>query len=267
MTVYHIQGIHGEITCSNVAESAALTCLCYQYPLRLMSPTSHDPLTKEVYILNYGGGLVSGDVITLNVMVESGVTLRLLTQSSTKVFKRRESTLEQASQRMSAYVHDGATLYIQPEPITCFENAAYAQSQTFHLGGPSASLYLVDWMTSGRMSRGESWLFSRFSTKNEIYLDHISSTPVMIDHWRLEQGKLENLHDYENLCTVILIGPKFLSLAQRVLQDPVEFDHQGVFWSASPIIAKNNQIGCIIRLASTTTSSTSVFLQHLQKYI
>lgn len=34
-----------------------------------------------------------------------------------------------------------------------------------------ASLVLVDWLTSGRMSRGEEWEFSRLESRNEVILE------------------------------------------------------------------------------------------------
>ncbi|CAN0333704.1 unnamed protein product, partial [Ectocarpus sp. 8 AP-2014] len=41
------------------------------------------------------------------------------------------------------------------------------QHQRFLLEHDS-SLVLVDWLTSGRMSRGEGWAFNRLESRNEV---------------------------------------------------------------------------------------------------
>lgn len=43
----------------------------------------------------------------------------------------------------------------------------HAQHQRFLLEQGS-SLVLVDWLTSGRMSRGEGWEFNRLESRNEV---------------------------------------------------------------------------------------------------
>lgn len=49
-----------------------------------------------------------------------------------------------------------------------------------------ASLVLVDWLTSGRMSRGEGWDFTRLESRNEVmvqvrYLYIVLSETKLID--------------------------------------------------------------------------------------
>lgn len=42
-----------------------------------------------------------------------------------------------------------------------------------------SSLVLVDWLTCGRMSRGEGWDFARFESRNEVMVqvrEHRSTT-------------------------------------------------------------------------------------------
>jgi urease accessory protein UreH len=55
--------------------------LSYQYPLKLLSPDTHADIPLAIaYILSYGGGLVSGDRIELDVDVGLHSMLMLLTQ-------------------------------------------------------------------------------------------------------------------------------------------------------------------------------------------
>ena len=56
---------------------AQLSCT---YPLKLLSPRSKEDSVAIVYILSYGGGLVGGDEVELEVGVREGASLMLLSQ-------------------------------------------------------------------------------------------------------------------------------------------------------------------------------------------
>lgn len=55
--------------------------LQFSYPLKLISPQRQfHPRVGCLYILSYGGGLVAGDRVGIQVEVDEGATLLLLTQ-------------------------------------------------------------------------------------------------------------------------------------------------------------------------------------------
>jgi len=70
---------HGHIAISIHAGQAVLSTLSSKYPLKLLSPYIHDK-TALVYLMTYGGGLVGGDEIVVDVKVQSGARLLLLSQ-------------------------------------------------------------------------------------------------------------------------------------------------------------------------------------------
>lgn len=70
----------GRIVLQRLGENVAFSELSYRYPLKLLSPRIPQKDTAIVYILSYGGGLVGGDRISLQVNVQSGANLLLLTQ-------------------------------------------------------------------------------------------------------------------------------------------------------------------------------------------
>lgn len=66
--------------------------LSYQYPLKLLSPGTNSEIPLAIaYILSYGGGLVSGDRIELDVDVGSHSMLMLLTQVRSLSITSRDS--------------------------------------------------------------------------------------------------------------------------------------------------------------------------------
>ncbi|CAG8463307.1 7199_t:CDS:1 [Ambispora leptoticha] len=174
------------------------------YPLKFISPRTHSPHLAAVYLLTYGGGLVSGDVISVKVECLEGVNLMLLTQGSTKVYKMRnlgqqrhsdsvvfketkEATIESdtspkttisssssitpTQQKLYARIHKNSLLLQLPEPTTCFRDSMFTQRQTFTLEDETASVVCLDWFTSGRMSRGEKWEFLRYESGVDILME------------------------------------------------------------------------------------------------
>ncbi|CAG8466757.1 11386_t:CDS:2 [Ambispora gerdemannii] len=174
------------------------------YPLKFISPRTHSPHLAAVYLLTYGGGLVSGDVISVKIECLEGVNLMLLTQGSTKVYKKRNlgqqkhprnysvavkedlnappispktvipsssSSTSTTQQKINARIHKNSLLLQLPEPTTCFRDSVFTQRQTFALEDETASIVCLDWFTSGRMSRGEKWEFLRYESGVDILVE------------------------------------------------------------------------------------------------
>ncbi|KDN47547.1 hypothetical protein K437DRAFT_255825 [Tilletiaria anomala UBC 951] len=115
---------YSAVSASSSTRWCTFSELAFTFPLKLISPRQSsedavkriweyrqrqakgkrrepdDALIKPVgvlYIVGYGGGLVSGDVVKLDIDVGSGSTLLALTQGSTKVFKVRRRLPASAS--------------------------------------------------------------------------------------------------------------------------------------------------------------------------
>jgi urease accessory protein len=255
----------GFIECKRVLEKTQITKISHQYPLRLMKPKSHSNDHQAVYILSYGGGLLSGDLIEIQVTVDSECQLSLHSQASTKVYKR--TGLLSAAQNMSCFVKENGLLAILPEPVTCFSQSAYKQHQSFYLER-FGSLVLLDWMTSGRQSRGESWDFDSFQSENKVYLD---GQLIVRDAWLLdsEMGNLEKrMGSYQCIANLILIGPKLTQTIEETIQNhkkQVVYKNNSlkkvpIIWSLSNIMNDGQVIGVMIRAASVDTIQMRQFL-------
>ncbi|KAF6766533.1 UreD urease accessory protein-domain-containing protein [Ephemerocybe angulata] len=186
---------HGRIVVSSHASKAVFSELAATYPLKLLSPRVGADGVAVAYVLSYGGGLIGGDEVVLDVKVKDDARLVLLSQGSTKVFKMRLGTRLASSawvdsslaspqpipegsadaptlttQVMDYRVHEGCGLYLLPEPVTCFRDASYKQIQRFHLEDRTSSLVLVDSITSGRQALGEDWDFAKYYSMNEVWI-------------------------------------------------------------------------------------------------
>ncbi|KAF2087901.1 UreD-domain-containing protein, partial [Saccharata proteae CBS 121410] len=175
-----------------------ITHLTYRYPLKLIAPAAvpnaHDLAIPTIYLLSYGGGLVSGDAITLTTALGPGTRLILLTQGSTKVFGSKSGGVgtegragagagagdgdgdgsgAQTTRQESAFVLGrGAALCWVPDPVQPFGRSLFEQRQLYELQdgvGQEASLCVLDWVSEGRGARGEKWAFWRFRSANEVW--------------------------------------------------------------------------------------------------
>ncbi|KAK1228608.1 hypothetical protein PQX77_008202 [Marasmius sp. AFHP31] len=308
----------GRICCTLHGNSAVLSELSSTYPLKLISPrVLSRPDVAIVYVLSYGGGLVGGDGVHLSVKVEKGSSIMLLSQvsskecpsstspsitdlsssqGSTKVFTTRlqqrqinnpstsPSSLDLESddgatiQKMDFSVSPGGALYLLPDPVTCFRSASYKQLQTFHLAKDS-TLVLLDWITSGRKSRGEEWVFSRYYSLNEIFIDgarFAKDALLLEEHGHPGNGGggstprkplAERLAPYSCYANVILYGPQVSGVVGELtsayekisimkLTSPPE-----LLWSLSPIVGRDGAQGMIVRVAGKETELVKDWLK------
>ena len=209
----------------------------YQYPLKLVSPApvriERPPyhLVHTVYLLTYGGGLVAGDAIDLQVAIEETTRLILLTQGSTKLFK--SPSLDVVSQqRMKVSLSPASALCYLPDPVQPFERSCFVQHQIYNIlrvpgkEKPESSLCVLDWVSNGRPANGENWSFYKYGSKNEIYLCNANGVPTLLlrDNMLLDDGgnsgsvaaRMDGLAVFG---TLMLYGPLFDKLGQFFMNE------------------------------------------------
>ncbi|MCJ1429304.1 hypothetical protein MMC29_007217, partial [Sticta canariensis] len=154
-----------------------------------------------VFVVTYGGGLLAGDCIDLNIRLDPYTRLTIATQGSTKVFKTPTLPSNQepethpisetrvisnannpsgarigqttapdftSRQDLRIRIGTGAGIWLGPDPIQPFANSQYAQTQIFEVE-KGASMGAVDWVTEGRRARNESWAMDGWRGRNEIW--------------------------------------------------------------------------------------------------
>ncbi|KAF8898876.1 UreD urease accessory protein-domain-containing protein [Infundibulicybe gibba] len=282
----------GNIVLSSYGSSVAFSELSSAYPLKLLSPRTSQDITNVAitYILSYGGGLVGGDQINLSVKVESNAMLVLLSQGSTKVFKTRGgqrlasvrpdtaklgplvidtdgTSSPPTAQTMDFVVADRAGLFLLPDPVTCFRAASYNQVQTFRLS-KDASAVILDWVTSGRMFMGEEWVFSRYYSSNEVWVD---DTRVVWDAVLLDSQELDaqlpsrtlgdQLSPYSCYAMIILCG----TMTQTTIEAMQARYNQmsELLWSLSSIPMNGGHHGKTTELVRTWLADALRPLEHI----
>ena len=213
-----------------------LKTVSYQYPLKLISPsTFHVPddesrLVHTVYLLSYGGGLVAGDAINLNVILETNTRLVLLTQGSTKLFKAPSRDVL-TSQCMTVEVAPTSALCYLPDPVQPFERSNFEQTQVYNIlpstdKSDLGNLCVLDWVCNGRPANGENWSFYRYGSRNEIYISQsdgkrrlLLRDNVILDDDRIENSVAARMDGQAVFGTLILFGPLMRSLGQFFMEE------------------------------------------------
>jgi urease accessory protein len=253
----------GVLELSHVAGRTEVTRAFAESPLRLLVPRRRG-IPAWVYLSTYGGGMVAGDEIDLRVRIGARAVGVLGTQASTKVY--RSPSQVPCRQTLRATVADAGLLVLAPDPLTCFAQACYEQSHSIRLE-ESGSLVLVDWLTSGRRARGESWAFSRYRSRLQV---RRNDELILADGLLLDpiDGPLDSpfrLGRFHCLAMIALIGEQLATAAEdllgRIAAKPVPA-RAGLLDAASPI-----PHGIVVRVMGETTESVSRYVSQALSFL
>lgn len=177
-------------------------------------------------------------------------------------------------------LHDKSSLFLLPDPVTCFRSASYNQVQTFDVA-PDANVVILDWFTSGRRTLDEEWAFTRYYSENEVL---VGGKRWIRDVTLLEAEKEssqtnpllrrslgERLSPYSCYAVVLLYG----SQIQKIIEDfRQRFEAITIFkqrapddliWSFSaletPSVEESTNKGAIVRVAGKETELVKEWLK------
>jgi urease accessory protein len=237
--ILELRRIAGRTTATRIAATA---------PLKLLAPRRPGH-AAWIYTGTYGGGLVAGDHIALQVRLGPGACGVLGTQSATKVYKSTQGAI--CRQSLAAIVADRALLIVVPDPVICFADGSYEQRQRVELQ-EDAGLVLVDWLTSGRRARGERWSMARYHNRLDVFLDQ---EHVLADAWLLDpaDGPLDSpfrFGQFHCAASAVIVGRKLAHVCQTLVGriGLLPISPQSAVWQAASSISH----GAVLRICGET---------------
>ncbi|CAJ0840295.1 1942_t:CDS:2, partial [Entrophospora sp. SA101] len=273
---------HGEIIIkmpSGTSTKPSFSTLQASYPLKFLSPKTYTPYLAAIYILTYGGGMVSGDKIFINIECHENVNLMLLTQGSTKIYKKRQISDQfnnnndnglETTQNLNVIVQKNSFVLQLPEPTTCFYDSEFVQHQKYSLENHTSSVIILDWFTSGRMSRGERWEFLKYESGIDLF---VNNKLIFRDVVLLKRKFDDYISRSSTPKEDILYGPKVTLLINNIVE---EFDKivvgkaskmPDLIWSSSGLDTKQHNDGeisdlkgLVLKVAGVTTEIVKNFL-------
>jgi urease accessory protein len=239
----------GNIALQRVGKKTTAIGMFASSPLKLLSTRSSSDCAW-IFTSTYGGGLVDGDSIRLDVAAGAGTRCLLSTQASTKVYRSRQIGCRQM---LNASLDDDAVLVIAPDPIVCFADARFEQQQRFDLSA-SAGLVLLDWLSSGRWARGERWAFEHYQSRTDV---SIGGAAVYRDVLVLDavDGQIDGpmrMGRFDCFATMLIVGAPLRTAAAAVLayinEQPAPGRDEPLIFAASPIAD-----GVVVRAAGPSS--------------
>lgn len=250
----------GSIVVERVASASAVVGARASAPLKILVPRPRGA-SAWAYAATFGGGLVAGDFIDLDIRVGDGAAALCATQASTKIYKSGNGL--PARQTLSARVGDGGLLALLPDPVCLFADAIYRQRQTVELAR-GASLVLVDALVSGRAARGERYRFASYRTHNEI---SVEGELVALDAATLEDTPECSIADrmgrFDAIATAILIGPRVAASAMALVEEVAVMPVRAPDRGRLPLLATSSPIagGAVVRVAGEEPEAVAAFLR------
>jgi len=254
----------GRLRFSAIAGRTAVVEAYAASPLKIVLPQNHGSAAWAV-TSTYGGGLVGGDTIALEVNVEANAKAVLLSQASTKVYR---SALP-ARQTVKAHVAPGALLVAAPDRVACFAGSTLQQAQQYELDA-NANLMLLDWISAGRLESGERWAFDHCSSRIEIRregrLAFLESLLLDAQHGSLAL----RMRKYNTLATLVFCGPKLFEGAGTLL-DAMEQTGPGIGAEAGRGIlcgaSRFTDDGIVLRWAAEDVETLALRIKAVLKFV
>jgi urease accessory protein len=230
-------------------------------PLKLLAPR-REGHAAWIYTSNYGGGLVSGDELALDMTVQAQAEAVVTSQSATKIYPAGEAGA--TVQTLNASVGAEGLLVLAPEPMIPFAGARHRQYQQIELA-ESAGLVLIDGLSAGRIAREEWWAFEVIETRNDVFVD---GSWLCRDAWRImPRDPLADAQfdpgDYSCFMSIVLAGGRIREMAQSIVEQvnarPLR-ECEGVT-TAAGLLARGS--GAMIRLAGTRAQAVQARVYEL----
>lgn len=212
-------------------------------PIKFINPRPQGG-SCQVYVSNYGGGLVDGDAIRMRVKCSEGTRLYLGTQASTKVYKG--ALREGSSQETLGTVHANALAVVCPDPVVPFADSRYRQTQSWQVH-PLGELIVLDWLQPGRSARGEVFAYS--SVRSELRITRPGGAPVLVERFSLEPDSQDPFRCgrfgvFRSFLTAAFIGPRATALADRLEGPLLALNRPGKAWIG---LGRREGVGWLLR--------------------
>jgi urease accessory protein len=134
-----------------------------------------------VHLHNVSGGVLAGDRLALNVVVEAGAAAQITTTGAARLYRHRAGAAD-SEQCARFSVGDAALLEYLPDAMIPYAGSRHVQRTEIRLGRGS-TLFWWEVLAPGRLAAGERFAFDRLRVQAEVYA---GPRPVLRENYLLE---------------------------------------------------------------------------------
>lgn len=215
----------------------------FTLPLQVLAPLAMEDGSSYLSLLNPTGGILGGDHLTSEIVLEPGAHVSLTTPSATRIY--RTDNLP-AIQDTVVRVGEGATLEYFPDHLIPHPGSALHQSLRLEMASGSCVLYW-EAMACGRIARDERWEFREIISNVEalvrdkpVWLSRSKIVPASLSPDRLGVAEA---YAYIGSLAILADGftkwPQLIAEIHQILADFPDVDGGVSRFSAD---------GCLVRL-------------------
>ena len=150
----------------------------FSLPLQALAPLTLEDGTSYLMLLNPTGGVLGGDHLVTEIVLEAGTHVCLTTPSATRIYRTSE---QPAILETTIRVGEGATLEYLPDHVIPHAGSALHQSLRIEMA-PGSHAIILDAMAAGRRARGERWKFREMNSRTEVL---VSGKPAYVNSTRI----------------------------------------------------------------------------------
>ena len=195
----------------------------------------------ELMLMSSSPGILDGDQYQIQIDLGEESALKLSTQSYQRLFNMKES----AAQYLQVNLAPGSSFYYLPHPAVPHKQSSFSANNKFYVS-ERCNLLTGEILTCGRKSNGEIFLFSKYHSVTEIFLDNklIIKENLLIQPATINMNAIGQLEGFTHQASLIYLSEKALAPELRsTLQEFLSVQNEIIFGiTAAPVS------GLIIRI-------------------
>lgn len=159
--------------------------------------------TLQLMLMSSSPGILDGDEYHIKIDLDEDCALKLSTQSYQRLFKMNGS----ASQKMEVNMAIGSSFCYLPHPTVPHESSNLISKSNIWLSD-SCTLIWGEILTCGRKQNGEVFLFSKYHSLTQIYLNKklIIKENLLIKPLQINVNAIGQLEHYTHQASLIYLN-------------------------------------------------------------
>jgi urease accessory protein len=173
----------------------------------------------ELMLMSCSPGILDGDQYHIEINLEEGSAVKLSTQSYQRLFNMKES----AAQFLQVNLAPGSDFYYLPHPVVPHKQSSFSAKNKIYLSG-GCNILVGEILTCGRKLNGEVFLFSKYHSVTEIFLNDklIIKENLLIEPGVMNVNAMGQLEGFTHQASLIYLceqapGPELSRLLHEFL--------------------------------------------------
>lgn len=172
----------------------------------------------HLMLMSSSPGILDGDEYRIRIDVSKNCSLHLQTQSYQRLFKMKAG----ASQNMKVHLQEDASFCFIPHPSVPHESSIFTAVNKIYLSN-NCDLTWGEVLTCGRKLSGEVFLFSKYHSVTEIFLNNklIIKENLLMQPAMVNVNATGQLEGYSHQATLIFLNEKVV--VKKLINEITEF--------------------------------------------